>query len=300
MVEYLTFSACINEFMADRQSRGKSPKTITYYELELKYFNRWLEKQNLAMNLITTLTSSNLREFYIELSSHRNKGGCHANYRAVKAFLNWSENEYDIEWKNPIKKVKIEPNKIPPLPEIPLENIQKLLNVCKGGRHELRDKAILKVLVDTGMRGSELLSLNVESVDTNTGKILLMQGKGGKSRLMWLGDKGKKALIEYLATRDNPNPTEPLILNDEGDRLKFHGLRQIIIRLSNRAGILYQGVHSFRRCFALTLWKKKVDLLTISRLLGHSNLAVTTRYLNVGNSDLMENHNRNSPADILN
>jgi site-specific recombinase XerD len=89
-------------------------------------------------------------------------------------------------------------------------------------------------------------------------------------------------------------------LNDEGDRLNFHGLRQIIIRLSKRAGILYQGVHSFRRCFTLTLWKKKVDLLTISRLLGHSNLSVTTRYLNVGNSDLMENHNQNSPAEILN
>jgi integrase/recombinase XerD len=298
MIEQLLISDLVSQFLIERKSRNISPKTITLYSLELKYFCSWLEKNgysNLSLNLLSPII---LRKWFQSLSTHRNKGGIHCNYRVVKSFLNWINFEYELsEWKNPIKKVYIEPNKTLPLPEVPLDEVQKLLDVCDTGRNSLRDKCILKVLTDTAARGSELISLNVSDVDLKAGTIMIVCGKGSKPRMVYLGDKSLRNLREYLKNRNDTNPA--LFLNDEGERLKFFGLRMLITRLCNRAGIKVYGVHSFRRTSALTIYRKTKDIFFVSKYLGHSKIEVTIMYLNIGSEDLRSSFVVASPADSL-
>lgn len=297
MLKQLLFSKCIPEFIKERKSRNKSPRTVYLYNRELGYFQKWLiEKQ--YPDTIETLTPGILREWFSELGQHRNRGGVHCNFRIVKTFLRWLQFEYDdlTNWRNPINKVFLEPNKILPLPEIPINEVQQLLDVCNT-RNGTRDKAILKTLCDTGCRGSELCSLDVQDIDLKTGSVSVKCGKGGKPRIIWLGEKSLKAVKEYLDSRENQEHNSPLFLNDDGNRLQFFGLRMLIFRLCQRAKIKTYGVHSFRRLMALTVYRKTHDIFLCSKILGHSRIETTIRYLNVQAIDLKNSFT--SPADLL-
>lgn len=299
MIEQITFSQISSEFLEERKSRNKSPLTVKLYQQELGYFSNWLEEKGIST--LDKITPVLLRSWFSDLGTHRNKGGVHCNYRIVKTCLNWVDYEYEFQdWKNPIKKVHLEPNKIPPLQEIPLTDVQKLLDVCTWGFNQLRDRAILFTLVDTGVRGSELVALNVGDINLATGSVNVNHGKGNKFRIVWLGTSGLKAVKRYLEFRQDVKPDEPLFLTDEGERLQFFGLRMMITRLCNRVEIKVYGLHCFRRCFAKTLYNKTRDIYLVSRLLGHTKIETTKRYLNIGNEDLGEAFLKVSPADCLN
>ena len=273
-----TFSENVETFLFDRESKGRAKKTISFYQSELNLFGRWLGDKEVS--------SDTLRRYFVDLSSTRNTGGRHCSYRVLKAFLNFVEEEEVIpDFKNPIRKVKISSSKNPPLPEYTLDEVQKLLSVCTNPR----DIFILK----------EFLSLNYGDIDFSTGSVLIKHGKGDKARIVWLGKSARKALLDYLSTREELIPTSPLILNEDGVRLKFFGLREVVKRLCKRANVPHKGLHSFRRCFALSLYRKGIDILSISRLLGHTSIEVTKRYLNINNEDLKKVMDLASPADSL-
>jgi integrase/recombinase XerD len=299
MKEQFIFSNFASQFLEERKARGKAPKTILFYSMELKYFQVWLAEKNQSLDSIELLSPPLIRQYFIDLGTHRNKGGVVGSYRAIRAFFNWYDSEYEPVWKNPIRKVKIANNSIAPLAEIPLDDIQKLVDKCSG-KNELRDIAILKTLVDTGARATELISLNLADVNLTTGQVNILHGKGNKFRVVWLGEKSLKILKEYLKQREELKPDAPLFLNEDGNRLLFYGLRMVIFRLCNRSGVENKGLHCFRRTCALTLYRKTHDILFVSRYLGHSNIEVTKRYLNINNEDLKDQFKSCSPADLLN
>lgn len=280
----LTFQSYVDSFLRDRQAKGRSPKTISLYKSELRLFNEWLGEKDINTDV--------LREYFISLAGHRNRGGVHCNYRILKAYFNWMVEEEILD-KNPISRVKIPSNHLNPLPEYTAEEIQKLLASAS-----LRDSVIIKCLIDTGCRASEFLNLNVEDVNFSTGQVFIKHGKGNKPRIVWLGKESRKSLLEYLSTRET-TPNSPLVISQNGERLKFYGLRELVKRLCKRAGVKHKGIHSFRRFFALTLYRKGIDILSISRLLGHTSIEVTKRYLNINNEDLQKVMDLASPADLF-
>ena len=108
------------------------------------------------------------------------------------------------------------------------------------------------------------------------------------------------ALQDYLSTREVLDASSPLWLNDDNRRLQFFGLRELVKRLCKRSGVQSTGaLHAFRRTFAITMFRSGADLLSISRLLGHCNIEITKRYLNVNDNDLRLAHAKASPGDIL-
>ena len=265
-------SSIVSEFIADRQLQNRSPKTILFYKQELSYFIQFLNKQNIIY--IEQITTSLIKSYLLELGTHRNRGGVACSFRAIKSFINYFDFVYG--WKdNPIKKVKIPSPKIDPLPEIPIENVQLLINATYG-KNQLRDSAILRTLIDNGCRAKEICDLDISSLD-ETGQLKILHGKGNKARITYVGSKTKKAIKDYLKTRRDNNPA--LFVTEDGKRFGYFGLRSIISRLSVHAGISEPPIHSFRRCFALTMYRKGVPILVISSLLGHSQLEVTRRYL---------------------
>jgi integrase/recombinase XerD len=295
-----TFESVLESFIYDRKTKGLTPRTIYEYVQEIGYFTKWI-KENDHPNDIEQISPGILRKYFLHLSERgRNKGGVHCNFRVIKLFFNYYDKEFEPQWKNPFKKVKIALTHTEPLPEIEIEDIQKLIDSCKETKYSLRNSTILKCLVDCGARSSEFLKLNFEDVNLITGEVQIHYGKGGKYRSTWLGEKSRKSLRRYLKTRENLRHDSALWINDDGERLKYGGLRMIVTRLENKVGMEHRSLHSFRRAFGILLYRKGVDIFTISKLLGHSQIEVTKRYLNLSNGDLREAHNRASPADLLN
>jgi integrase/recombinase XerD len=151
--------------------------------------------------------------------------------------------------------------------------------------------------MDTGARAQEFISIDLEDVDLVTGVILIRHGKGGKPRTVFLGKKSRKALRTYLRSRQDNSSA--LWVSKSNERLTYWGLRQIMRRRAEKAGVQKPSLHSFRRFFAITMLRNGTDLVTLARLLGHSDLQVLERYLNQLPEDLQAAHYKASPVDNL-
>jgi site-specific recombinase XerD len=247
---------------------------------------------------LATLTPDTLRRYLLSLEEKgHNPGGLHATYRAIKAFLFWYEDEVEPEgWRNPIRKVKAQHVPQEPLDAVPVDHISALIRTCNAKRFtDLRDKAILLGLLDTGLRMSEFLNLNLEDINAVTGAILIRSGKGRKPRTVYIGKTARKAFGAYLRSR--PDECDMLWVSTRKEKLGKSGLRTISIRRAEKAGILAPSPHDFRRAFGIEMWWSGTDILTISKLMGHTSLAVISRYLKQDDQDLENAFRKASPVD---
>ncbi len=288
-------------FIVDRKARGRSKRTIEFYEDELRHFSEWLAAQSPTITTLEAITPVLIRQYMIDLATHRNAGGVHAAFRTVKAFLNWYQVELDDEsYHNPIRKVTPPSPSKEPIPGISLADVRALIAACPPKTPlGLRDRAILHFLTDTGVRMEEFCKLNLRDIDFKSGSVQIIAGKGNKNRVVHLGAKSRRELIRYLRTRPHINPIDPLWLNEDGVRLKSSGLRQIIRRRALVAGVPMPGLHDFRRTFAIECLRAGMDLVTLMHLMGHTDTKTLQRYLKLIDSDLQTNHENASPGDKL-
>jgi len=285
----------IEDFIFDRKSKRLSKKTIRSYTDELRYFCKFIT-ENYGDIEITDITSSMIKKWLVKLGESRNKGGVFCSFTVIRVLFLWAENELDLlNWHNPIKKVKLPKPHLNPLDPIPLDNIKKLIDGCHG-MFALRDQCLLKFLIDGGFRANELLSVRHSDISLN-GQCVIRNGKGSKRRLVFLGKNTMKTYQQYLASKENIDPEGYIFINERKLKLEYMGLYQIVGRRCKNADLPFYPPHSFRRTFGITLFRKGINLLTISLLLGHQGIEITRRYLAVTNADL-ENSYR-SPIDGL-
>jgi integrase/recombinase XerD len=164
-----------------------------------------------------------------------------------------------------------------------------------------RDRTLLLFLLDTGVRHAELCALRRwRCGHSNTGSVLVRSGKGRKPRVTFAGPKTRQALTRYLRHRRTMLADDaPLWATEQGTRVSYGGLRQVIRRRAARAGVPEPSLHSFRRGFAIASLRAGMDLVSLQRLLGHSDLSVIRRYLAQTEGDLQAAHERASPVDRL-
>lgn len=288
-------------FLMDRKVQNMSKGTLYFYKAKMKLFQEYCDQ--IVVGHITQLTPNIIRNYltYLEQKGH-NPGGVHASYRAVKTFLYWWEREVEPEdWKNPIRKVKAPKIAIEPLEPVSIFQVEKLLEVCSSsGFHDLRDKALIYFLLDTGVRAAETCAINLDEIDLRSGSILIHSGKGRKPRTIFLGKKSRRALRAYLRLwklKQLDNGEIPLWKTQQGLRLTYWGLNEIIRRRSKQAGIGKPHLHDFRRAFALNFLRNGGDIYSLQKLMGHADLQVLRRYLAQADEDLRIAHNNFSPVD---
>ncbi|HWQ05552.1 MAG TPA: tyrosine-type recombinase/integrase [Longilinea sp.] len=234
-----SIESVLESFITERQAKGLSHNTLLFYKRECTFFMKWLWSQGVFDILL--ITSQLIREYFLDLAKRRNKGGVHASYRAIKALLLYYENEFEpTGYKNPIHKVHVKPNHINPLKGIAIEDVYKLVDVCNG-RFKLRDKAIFLFLVSSGVRAAELLNMNLQDVDTVTGQVKVISGKGDKNRYTYINKDARKALRRFLLT--HPANVAALWLNGEGERLTKSGIDHLLVKYAKLAGIPTVGAH---------------------------------------------------------
>ena len=298
LVSKSQFSQDVRAFLVDREAGGCSPRTLEYYSDELHYLGEWLTGQGISDTL--RLTPGLIRRYLLAVGKRRNPGGVHCAYRVTKTFLRWYEVEMEPEgWTNPVGKVR--PPKVPqtPLEPVSTQDLKAMLATCDKSFTGTRDKAIFLALLDTGCRASEFVALNTGDVNLSSGTVLVRHGKGGKVRSVFLGAKSRRALLRYLRHRGSLGDSDPLWVTVEGRRPAVSGLRQISRRRAQRAGVKMPGLHSFRRGFALACLRNGVDLISLQRLMGHSDLSVLQRYLAQVEGDLQAAHAKGGPVDHL-
>ena len=163
------------------------------------------------------------------------------------------------------------------------DDMDRLLDSAEWGSDYIstRARTILILLYETGMRASELTSLDDSSVDFAQGEIRVT-GKGNKQRAIPFGDELRTQLHEYIRQRDamwQQRIDTALILNDRGSRMTYVQLRkEVMMRLSAISNLAKRSPHVLRHSFATAMLNNGADLESVQKLLGHSELSTTEIY----------------------
>lgn len=299
MNQYMTrlkLSAWIDAFIRDCKARQLSPFTLEYYRAGLAAFTNFIP----GLNEVEHITPDTIRAWLLHLeATGHNPGGRHAKYRALRVFLFWYEREAEPDgWTNPIHKVKPPKVTMPPIEGVSLADVKALLDTCGGDFIGLRDRALILSLLDTGARVREFLSLNFDDLDPISGGIMLRKTKGAKPRHVFIGKRSRKALRSYLKQREDNSPA--VWVTSSGDRLAVASLQGMLKRRAKLAGLKdAPSSHDFRRCFALNMLRAGVDVFSLQRLMGHSDLSTLRRYLAQTTDDLQAAHDRAGIVDKL-
>lgn len=274
----------IQNFLVSKKSENLAKGSLEFYKFNLNNFIDYCD--SMSIKSVSQLTPTILREFLLSLENSRSAGGIHGIYRSIRAFLNWYWDEVEPDSKNPIKKVKPPKVVIEPIHGITKQEFEKLLAVCpKNCFLGERDKAVLMTLMDTGIRAMELCRIKLEDVNLLEHSVLIKQGKGRKPRTVFFGRTTRRQIRKYLKYRKE---SDYLFTNQSSDPMCYETLRQILVRLGRVTGIKGISPHDFRRGFCLGSLQAGTDLLTLSRLMGHTGLSLLSRYANQSNSDLHE------------
>lgn len=271
--------------------KNKSPRTRVNYGRYLKKFS-----ESAGIKKISDITEENIRDFRIRLASSN---------PPIKKI---TQSYYIIILRNFLKFLMkrdykvVSPDKIE-LPKIPTRQIeimdsndlQRLLAAPKGNDiRTLRDRAILETLFATGMRVSELASLDRYH---NFGRgELTIRGKGEKLRVVFLSDEAKKSIKEYLDKRFDAEEALFVSFTKSHDpkpigRITTRSIERLIAHYAKAAGIPKKVTpHTLRHQFGTDLLQNGADLRSVQELLGHSNVSTTQIYTHVTNRELKEVH----------
>jgi len=311
----------VRGFILTRQAEGKSTRTVEYYQSNLKRFLWYAKKENWPGDDIRLLTEWHIRLFLGYVGSETCRWGIQGNgsetsrrkasqstlwhyFVVLSCFFNWAKEEGFIP-DNPMSRIKVKKPKAKVIKPYEYEEIKKMLAVSDYDyEHNAkllgsRNRALILVLLDTGIRLSELVSIGLSDIDYSNGNIRVL-GKGNKERMVRIGKTAQKALWRYLMYRPN-NARQELWLTEEGKPLGSSGLQSLIKRLKQRAGVNGNGsIHRFRHSFALNFLRADRNVFNLQYLLGHSDLDMVKRYTaTLGMEDALKAHERASPADLM-
>jgi integrase len=152
-------------------------------------------------------------------------------------------------------------------------------------------------MIDTGIRRAELVALNWDDLNIESGLIRIAKGKGGKARSIVVGVKTRRALLKYRRTISH-EPGQPIFQTRDGSRFTFGGLRSALLRIGREAGVKLSP-HTLRRTFATLSLRNKMNAIHLQGLMGHSSLEMTRRYIQMLEGDLIEAHKDHGPIDNL-
>jgi site-specific recombinase XerD len=269
-------------------SQDYSPTTRAWYRSRLGAFAAWLRSAGIAD--LDDITPSTIRQYqdYVRTrpSGRRGRGEAkpldsftvHGHTRAIKSFLNWAVAEELLD-ASVVKRIAMPRRATKVMPVLNPDQIRRLTLACDSAR----DRAVLAVLLDTGIRASELCGLALDRVFFSADDAyLLVHGKNRKSREVGLGRQSRQLLHRYIhRERRAPQEVTAVFLGRTGAPLTPMGLDRLLYRLRDRTGLrgVRVGAHVWRHTYAFNFIAQGGDVLRLSRLLGHTSVATTQGYL---------------------
>jgi integrase/recombinase XerD len=251
-----------HRFCRHNEARNLAAKTHRFYVQQIMPFVTWCERRGITR--ADAVTAPVVGDY---LAVRRRDGlgdvSIQAAYRALRALFNFCEREAIIN-VSPVKTMRMPASQKKVLAALSREDIATLLKACQCAR----DKALILMLLDTGIRASEAIALTGSDVDLEARHIHIRLGKGRKGRHAYIEEPTVRALAAYYATRGIPGSDERIWLSTSSKTpLSQSGLNQMLRKLGRRAGVANTNPHAFRRTFAVMALENGIDLYTLAKLL---------------------------------
>ena len=275
----------IRNFIKVKKLKGLSPRSLAYYDDTLKIMAKWCIKSFLE------LTTDDIKEYLRFKQEENNCSNTSLNNtrRIISSFYGYLENE-ELILINPIKA-------IPQIKETKKvkkaftdEEVERMRNTIYE-KNNPRNIAIFEMLISSGLRISELLSLKKDDISLADCKGVCL-GKGNKQRLFYFSEKAKLATQIYLTQRHDDSVY--LFVQDKlpFNQLGVSGAETMIRNLGKKAKVKNVHPHRFRRTLATRLIRKGMEIDQVSKILGHESLSVTQRYIESDRDMLKLTHNK--------
>ncbi len=272
------------DFMLSRQAMNCTKATLDFYGYAIGNFMTWIEQQGITQP--EEITARYMRAYVAELVATKKDSTAWDYARAVKTMLRfWHDEGY-------IQPVKFELPKIAQrrLPVLTQDQVRQIVKACN-----IRDRAIILFMVDSGLRRAEVCALNWDDIDMTSGLVRVHQGKGRKDRSSVIGAKTRRALLAYRRTIDTKGA---VFQTDEGTRFTGNGLLAIFRRLKKKTGIVVTPL-ALRRTFVILSLRAGMPLHQVQLMMGHTTPTMTLHYAQLEDIDLLEAHKAHSPVDNL-
>jgi len=281
--------------------KNRSLKTMENYG---RYLDRFLEFAKVAS--AEEISEDLIRQYRLYLNRIKSPDG--------KLLKRITQNYHIIALRNFLKYLTKRNIKSVPADKIELgkqedrevtflepHELERFLNSPEGEKLDtLRDKAVLTTLFSTGMRVSELCSLDRAKVDVKRGELSVL-GKGSKIRLVFLSDDAKKNISSYLDKRSDVDEALFIRIPPKGDfskadnlRLTPRSIQRIVKKYAIKSGILGKNVspHTLRHSYATDLLRNGADIRSVQAMLGHASVTTTQIYTHVTDKQLREVHQK--------
>ncbi len=312
----------IEAYIQDHIGGNSSQKTIEWHRTALGLLRLFLEEE-LDITQIEEVEADDISAWFAHLRSTpaargkvRSERTIQTYARSARAFFHWLVRRSTLE-VNPFERVAFPKVGRPLIQTITAEEFEQLLLACApphetgpyAERAAVRNRAILWLLYDTGIRVSELTNLRVDDLDRKHGVVTVL-GKGAKERRVALGQNCLRNLSYYL-DKHRPDAAElaewgsagedHLFLSETRQPLTKNGMEMLFKRLRIRAGITDKRVspHILRHTFAINYLVKSNDPFSLQELLGHEDLTTVQNYMHMNDTVLQAQKRKYSPGDHL-
>ncbi len=325
--EYKTFPAVLQDYAGYTVTiKGNSEKTVCEYLLDLRTFFRFMimkkkgedltqdefEKINIKQIGLYDIQSVQQRHIieYLMYTTFERDNSATTRMRklsALRSFFHYAYSKQHWIDSNPTADIDA-PKKAKTLPKyLTVEEAVRLLEAVKGdsdSKTVKRDYAIITLFLNTGMRLSELVGLNLTSFDSELEKVKVI-GKGNKERYIYINNAAREALVDYLRVRLDPKyirtETQAFFLSSRQQRISQKTVQWMVYRYLELAGLGTKGlsVHKLRHTAATLMYQSgKVDIRVLKDILGHEQLNTTQIYTHVVDRNIEEAVTHNPLSDV--
>jgi site-specific recombinase XerD len=290
----------IETYLLAIEIEGRSPRTIASYANSLQDFRR-VGRRLGHPAAVGEYTVAHVYEF---LGALRERGAApgyqYRRHREVKTCFSWLK-RMDLIEENVFARVPLVRRPMVIRPPFSPEHITALLETLDRSRLTgCRNYGLLLLLLDTGVRASELIGINLEDVDWTERRVLIRQGKGAKERVVGIGERTSEALRTYVDAFRSQAPGR-LFLTSKGEAMRGAGTLEVLLRrIGERAGVPKVYPHRFRHTFATWAIESGAREIDVQLLLGHSDLTMTQHYARTYTSEqAVRAHGELSPVRRL-
>jgi integrase/recombinase XerD len=285
----------IQEFINDCKSRGLSKATINVYEININYLIDYLDSQKMDLKNVSTKVIQDYKSYLVN-NTNRNNTSINTTLRHIKVFLDWTyENGYTDLITIKYLKVQQKAKEIYTDEQIKILLRKPNMNECSYA--DFRTWAIINLFVSTGIRRSSLLNIKLEDINWKDNIIKLNHTKNKQVHYVSMSTQLSKVIKEWLKYR--VDGSDYLFTGQTGKQLSPLTVSSSVLQYNRSRDVDITSVHAFRHYYAQKLVSTGIDIYTISKLLGHSNIQITQNYLKSLNVEDFVKNNSVNVYDLL-